>query len=121
MADKINPIRISVPDGKEGKKVYELEFSRDTVNWINNHGFVRDEFFNKMEEMLPLLFYGAFRMHHKNVARSETDRILFEVLKGLKSAALERLLELYNAPRNALVIDDDDEDYAKNCEATVEL
>lgn len=119
MTERVNPIRITMPDGKT---VYELEFSRETAIWTNNHGFMRDQLTNNPEEMIPILFFGAFRMHHKNVARNKTDEILYEILGGLSKKILNRLLELYNAPFNTLVKDDDEEEeYEKNCQATVEL
>lgn len=122
MTDKINPIKIKI---EEDNIVYTLEFSRETVIFTNNQGFVRSEFEDRFEEMLPILFYGAFRMHHKKVSRNETDRILNEVLRGLKKDEIFRLLELYLAPRNALIRDDDDEEdddeNSKNCRATVIL
>lgn len=123
MTDKINPIKIKI---EEDDIVYTLEFSRETVIFTNNQGFVRSQFYDRFEEMLPILFYGAFRMHHKKVSRNETDRILNEVLRGLKEDELSRLLELYLAPRNALIRDeddeeDDDDENSKNCRATVIL
>lgn len=123
MTDKINPIKIKI---EEDDIVYTLEFSRETVIFTNNQGFVRSQFYDRFEEMLPILFYGAFRMHHKKVSRNETDRILNEVLRGLKEDELSRLFELYLAPRNALIRDDDDEEddndeNSKNGRATVIL
>ena len=99
---------------------YDLEFSRSSVVFTNKQGFKISELYDNMEEMLPILFYGAFRMHHQNVSRQKTDKILFEDLGGLSDAALERLIALYAAPRKAL-IREEGEDEVKNSKMTVEL
>lgn len=57
-------------------------------------------------------------MHHKNVARDKTNKILDE-LGGLSGAELSRLVELYNQTNDSLVISDEEE--RKNCRLTVEL
>lgn len=112
--EKVNPI-IMTYEGVE----YTLEFDREAAAFINNRGFKPSEFFDNVEEMLPLLFYGAFRMHHKNVSRGQADKILFEKAKHLSPEVVNRLMELYAAPRNALIRDDDAN--AKNAEVTFQL
>lgn len=101
-------------------QVYTLEFSRETAVFTDNQGFRVSEFDDKLTEMLPILFYGAFRMHHKNVSRAETDNILFNKLHGLTPEAVQRLAQLYGATREALIHEVDEEE-AKNAQATVEL
>ena len=115
--EKIEPIILT--DTETGEK-FTLEFSRESVVFTNRQGFKLNEAGNNSMEMLPILFYGAFRMHHKNISRQRTDQILFEDLGGLSSAAVERLMMLYNAPHSALIHDEEDE-YSKNSKMTVEL
>lgn len=112
---KVNPI-IMTYEGKE----YTLEFNRESAVFINSRGFKPSEFFDNLEEMLPILFYGAFRMHHKDVSRSMSDKILLEKANGLSTEVVNRLMELYAAPRNALIRDDDPAD-SKNAEVTFTL
>ena len=115
--ERIEPIILT--DKETGEK-FTLEFSRESVVFTNRQGFKLNEAGNNSMEMLPILFYGAFRMHHKNVSRQRTDKILFEDLGGLSSAVVERLMMLYNAPHAAL-IHEEDVDYSKNAKMTVEL
>lgn len=114
--ERVEPIVLTDVDTGEQ---YTLEFNRESVLFTNRQGFKLNEFSDNSMEMLPILFYGAFRMHHKNIARNRTDKILFEDLGGLPSAAVERLLLLYNAPHNALIRSDEDE--PKNAKMTVQL
>lgn len=114
----VNPIYITIVDTGEE---FELEFNRESVVFTNRQGFKLSEFSDNMEEMLPILFYGAFRMHHKKVSRQKTDQILFDYLGGLTDEAAERLLQLYSAPRKAMMKDDEDEGDEKNAKATVRL
>jgi len=110
------PIRII--DKDEGKE-YVLEFTRETAAFTNKQGFVMTDFVNNIPEMLPILFYGAFRKNHKNVSRAQTDNILFNKLHGLTEAAATRLYELYLAPSNELINREEGDD--PNAAATVEL
>ena len=64
------------------------------------------------------LFFYAFRMHHPNKSKADTDKILYEKLKGLPTGMLERLIDLYVLPINALKQDDEE---AKNSTMTVEF
>lgn len=119
MAEPIKPITLT--DTDTGDR-YELEFSLDSVKFTNRQGFKLSEMYDNTEEMLPILFFGAFRMHHKNLSRAQTDEILFKKLGGLTDTVAARLIELYAAPRAALVrSDDEDEDAEKNARMTVEL
>lgn len=115
--ERVRPIELK--DNETGD-TYVLEFSRESVVFTNRQGFNVSVIDSNMMEMLPILFYGAFRMHHKNVSRQRTDKILFEDLGGLSNASIERLLQLYNAPHNALIHDDGEGD-EKNAKMTVIL
>lgn len=100
---------------------YTLEFDNESVVFTNRQGFKPTELFDNIEEMLPILFYGAFRKHHKNISRSQTDKIL-AASEGLPKSVLNHLMELYAVPRNALIRDDDnDEETAKNRKVTFQF
>lgn len=116
MSDKIKPIILT--DTENGDK-FTLEFSRESVKWAEMHGFVLDDVEKYPMTKIPELFYYAFRMHHKNIARNKTDKIFFEDLGGISSAIVERLGLLYAAPFDSLIGDDEDE--PKNAKMTVEM
>lgn len=117
--ERVNPIILRDKDTGEE---YTLEFSRDSVIFTNKQGFKPSEIDDNFEEMLPILWFGAFRMHHKNVSRARTDAILFNELHGVSDKMLERLVHLYRAPRRAMIRVEDDEDGAsKNANTTMEV
>ena len=89
-------------------KDYTLEFSRQSVKTMEQQGFVLDELTSKPMTMLPMLFQGAFIMHHKGaVKRKEMD----EIYKGIKdrSALMEALMEMYAETLSTLMDDDAEE------------
>ena len=114
--DCVQPARVT--DNKTGT-AYELDFSRESVKFAESRGFKTDELFVFPATRIPELFYYAFRKHHKNVGRSQTDALL-EVMGGMTSALLERLVHLYNQAALTHLIATD-EDAAKNTDVTVEL
>ena len=113
--EKINPIILT--DSEEGM-TYTLEFDRETVRWAEGRGFDISDVSKFPMTKLPELFYYAFRMHHKNVSREKTDRILFDYLGGMPDGMAERLGALYSAPFDALSNKDGK---AKNARITVEF
>lgn len=115
--EKVSPIILE--DKVTGEK-YTLEFSRETVIFTNRQGFKASEIEDNFEEMFPILWYGAFRMHHKGLSRTQTWDIFEKKLGGHVSAAvLTRLGELYSAPKASMVVDDEEE--VKNADMTVTL
>lgn len=98
---------------------YTLEFNRETIRFAEARGFDIEEVSKYPMSKLPELFYYAFRMHHKNVSREKTDRILFDDLGGMPSGMAERLGALYAAPFEALTSKDGET--AKNSKMTVEF
>ena len=114
--EQVKPIIIH---DEEAGVDYTLEFSRESVRFAEARGFDIDDVGKFPMTKLPELFYYAFRMHHKNVSREKTDRILFDDLGGLPKGAAERLGALYAAPFEAL--SNNDEKKAKNPKMTVEL
>lgn len=99
--------------------VFTLEFNRDSVRFAEGRGFDIQAF---SEGKAPLtgtsdLFFYAFRMHHPKISKAETDKMLFEDMGGMPDGMLERLIELYSEPFNALVVNEDEE--RKNPKLTV--
>ena len=113
--ERVKPIIIH--DGENGID-YTLEFNRESVRFAEARGFDINDVGKYSMTKLPELFFYAFRMHHKNVSREKTDRILFEDLGGMPEGMAERLGALYGVPFEALT---NSEDKAKNSKMTVEL
>lgn len=112
--EKVNPIILR--DNENGN-VYTLEFNRDSVRFAENRGFDINDVARFPMTKLPELFFYAFRMHHKNVSREKTDRILFDDLGGMPEGMAERLGVLYSAPFEALAGKENE----KNGKMTVEF
>lgn len=93
--EKVKPIRLI--DNETGES-YILEFNRDTVKWAEQRGFVPEQVTQFPMTVGADFFFYAFRMHHKNIARDKTDKILFDVLGGINERTgkiFARLMELY--------------------------
>lgn len=56
-------------------KEYTLDYSRDTIRQMEKAGFVLDQLFEKPATMIPLLFQGAFLMHHKKLVQDKPNYI----------------------------------------------
>ena len=97
---------------------YTLEFNREAIRFAEARGFNINDVERYPMTKLPELFYYAFRMHHRNVSREKTDRILFDDLGGMPEGMAERLGALYGVPFEALT---NGEDKAKNSRMTVEF
>ena len=99
--------------------IFVLEFNRDTVKYAEQRGFRiggLDE--GVVVSTTEELFFYAFRMHHPNKSRADTDKILYEKLKGLPKGMLERLIDLYVLPISSLK---QEEEEAKNSTMTVDF
>ena len=53
--------------------------------------------------MIPLMFWGAFLMHHPYMTKDQTDKILFEGLGGLSAEEMAYLGKLYAVPFETLI------------------
>ena len=115
--EQVKPIIVT--DETTGNK-YTLEFSRQSVAFTEGQGFKPSLLIDNLVTQLPILWYGAFRMHHKEVSRHLTDKLL-DNTNGLPPEVLERLLKLYNVPRKALSRSDDDEEEVKNAATTFDM
>ncbi len=95
---------ITIPfEGRE----YTLEYNRDAVKLMERAGFDVDLIRSKPMNMLPMLFEGAFHMHHRR-ADKDVIRKMFDKIKG-KDELMAALLEMYNEPLSAL-FDEPEED-----------
>ena len=109
------PIRLV--DNETGE-AYILEFDRDTVKWAEQRGFDPDLVTKFPMTVGADFFFYAFRMHHRNIARDKTDKILFDYLGGINETTgkiLARLMELYYQTFDTLA------DKAENPRIAVEL
>ena len=115
--ERIEPIRIT---DNETDKVYELDFSRESVRFVENHGFKIEETFDYPNVNVPKLFYYAFRKNHRNVSMNQAEAIL-DKMGGLTEKIATRLVDLYRQATMANNIIQDEEELAKNSRVTVEL
>ena len=93
--ERVNPVILR--DSEDGK-VYTLEFDRETVLWAEQ---TRDFSVQDLSR-LPMskiyeFFWLSFRMHHKNVAKEKTDKIIdsWGGIRHLPDGLMERLGELW--------------------------
>lgn len=114
--ERVEPMRIT---DKDANTTYELDFNRDAIRFAEARQFRIEDVSDYPNTKVPELFYYAFRMHHKNLARTQTDDIL-KKLGGLTGAMVERLLLLFEQAAFADTIQTD-EDMEKNSKMAVEL
>lgn len=115
--EKIDPIRLT--DNDTGK-VYELDFSRESVKFVENQGYKIEETFDFPNVNVPKLFYYSFRKNHRNVSLEQAEKLL-DKMGGLTEKIAVRLVNLYRQATMANNIIQDEEDLAKNSHVTVEL
>ena len=80
---------------------YTLEYTRKSVEQMEREGFVADDLKNKPLTMLPTLFAGAFKAHHRYVKREVIDEIYSKMTN--KADLIGKLAEMYNEPIMALI------------------
>ena len=80
---------------------YTLEFTRRTVEQMEREGFVAEDLKSKPVTMLPTLFAGAFKAHHKFVKPDVIDEIYSKMTN--KADLIAKLAEMYNEPIMALI------------------
>lgn len=103
--EKLKPMVITDPD--EGRE-YTLEYSRRTVAKAERAGLDVNQLESKSMTMIPLLFWGAFLMHHPQMTVDQTDKILFDGLGGLSPDEMAYLGKLYAAPFQTLIASEDE-------------
>ncbi len=109
-SERLKPMVITDPD--EGRE-YTLEFSRKTVAKTEQAGLDVNSMESKSMTMIPLMFWGAFLMHHPHMTREQTDKILFDGLGGLNENEMAYLGKLYAAPFQTLIASEDKENPRK--------
>lgn len=104
-SERVNPMVITDP---ENGREYTLEFSRKTVAKTEEAGLDVNRLDTASMTMIPIMFWGAFLMHHPHMTREQTDKILFDGLGGLRKDELEQLGKLYAEPFKTLVANEDE-------------
>lgn len=100
MSTVVNPMIITDPD--EGRE-YTLEFSRKTVEKTERAGLDVNKIESASMTMIPIMFWGAFLMHHPYMTQAQTDKILFDGLGGLSAEEMTYLGKLYAQPFETLI------------------
>ena len=83
-----------------------LEYSKQAVRTMENQGFSLDLIGEKPTIMIPLLFRGAFIMHHRNIKGRLVDEIYNDIDKEDLVVALA---EMYSETVNSVIEGDSDE------------
>ena len=109
-SESVKPMVITDP---EAGREYTLEYSRRTVAKAEQAGLDVNALESKSMTMIPLLFWGAFLMHHPQMTREQTDKILFDGLGGLNADEMAHLGKLYAAPFQTLIASEDGENPRK--------
>lgn len=117
MGDRINPIKITDVDSG---KVYELDFNRESVKFVEQQGYKLEETFDFPNVNIPKLFYYAFRANHRNVSLQQTNALL-DKMGGITEKIALRLIDLYRQATMSNNVIQEDEDLGKNSHVTVEL
>ena len=90
---------------------YTLEFTRRTVRQMEEEGFIAQDIDKKPMTLLPQLFAGAFKAHHRFVKQSVIDEI-YDAMPS-KEKLIGKLAEMYNEPITTLM-DEPDKKSTKN-------
>jgi len=98
--EKVKPILIKDPD--TGEVRYTLEFSRSVVKMAEKAGFHLGLFETAPLTALENLWFYAFQKNHNGMKLDNAVDILKEI-GGATSGMIQRLVELYQAPSDALV------------------
>ena len=85
---------------------YTLEFNRRSARAVEQAGFNADEITTKPNVMIPILFAGAFQMHHRNTRQDITDEILAHMTN--REELIKQLLIMYNETIESLLNDPED-------------
>ena len=94
----------------EGKE-YTLEYTRRSIQQMEQQGFTIGDVEKKPMTVLPELFAGAFIAHHKFAKRDVIDGIYANMTD--KQDLLNKLSEMYADPIMALM-EEPEEDEEKN-------
>lgn len=97
---------------------YILEFNRRTASETEKLGLALSEISDKPATMVPILFSGAFRLHHKGIRQQLVDEIF--AWMNHKDELVPALAEMYAESVNSLLGNDgEDEGDAGNANWTL--
>lgn len=109
------PIRLT---DQKTHRVYQLDYSRETVILAERAGLSWDELTNKPAFTITLAWFLAFRKNHPQVTEAEASRMLRD-LGGITPELIGKMRHLYD---NAIVgLMNLDGDAGKNATVTVEF
>lgn len=91
-----------------GGKTYTLEYTRKIASTMEKQGFNINELGDKPATMIPLLFHGAFLMHHPNT-KGDTKEKIYDSLKN-RTKLVQALAEMYADAYNSLFDNDEEAD-----------
>lgn len=90
-------------------KDYTLEYTRATARAIENMGYRNDELGDKPVTMIPLLVYGAFMRHHRDLKQKEIDEIYDNIVGKIGKEGEEGFIgvlrEMYAETASSLMED----------------
>lgn len=86
---------------------YTLEFSRNTVRQMERGGFRFDKISEEPATYIPMLFEGAFLLHHKRV-KSEKISEIFKNIQA-KDELIPKLATMYQEALSTLMEDPEDD------------
>ena len=92
---------------------YTLEFTRKSIEKMEQAGFVISDVQSKPVSTLPTLFAGSFLAHHRWVKQDVIDKIYAEIPN--KEDFMGKLVEMYAEPIEAL-FDEPKGDAEKNAQ-----
>lgn len=95
-------------------KDYTLEYTRRTIKQMEDEGFVAQDIDQRPMTLLPALFAGAFKAHHRFVKQEVIDEI-YSAMPN-KEDLIGKLAEMYNEPIMSLMEEPDKK--GKNVEWT---
>ncbi len=90
----------------DGSK-YTLEFSKKTVKAMESRGFSIADVRSRPMTLLPMLFEGAFALHHPKMTSEQIQKIFGRM--NDREALFDTLVSMYNAPIEGLFEDPDEE------------
>ena len=99
-------------------KDYVLEFTKDSVRWLQQKGFDIEKISSETMDQVPLLFQGALKANHGYVKLEYATEVFTSL--GNRQELINKLLEMYSEPISKLLgIDGDEESGEKKGEWVV--
>lgn len=90
----------------DGSK-YVLEYSKKTVRALESRGFSMRDVQSKPMTCLPMLFEGAFALHHPKMTSDDIQKIFGRM--NNREELFNALVDMFNAPVEGLFEDPDEE------------